>query len=172
VHRPVENMSKALLDAIAAVEAAQGLEGLQSAPGTRAATPEEAHEHPWLVDVQIINHTTSSGRTYKTYMLNGEIFRSLKQVKAYALASKVAALLIVVLDKRSHREYLVDPRGLHTAADIVKHVLGNERGHLLYRGDKYTHLQKLHDIVDIKVGETYVFGVVPYPPLYVTFAVP
>ena len=165
-------MSKALFDAIAAVEAAQELEGLQSAPGTRTATPEEAHEHPWLVDVQIINHTTPSGRTYKTYMLNGQKFRSLKQVKAYALASKGAALLIVVLADGSHREYLVDPRGLHTAADIVKHVLGNERGHLLYGKRKYTHLQKLHDIVDIKVGETYVFGVVPYPPLYMVFAVP
>jgi len=96
----------------------------------------------------------------------------LKQVKAYALASKGAALLIVVLADGSHREYLVNPRGLHTVADIVKHVLGNERGHLLYGNRKYTHLQKLHDIVDIKVGETYVFGVVPYPPLYVVFAVP
>ena len=57
-------------------------------------------------------------------------------------------------------------------ADIVKPVLGDERGHLLYGNRKYTHLQKLHDIVDIKVGETYVFGVVPYPPLYVVFAVP
>lgn len=165
-------MSKALFDAIAAVKAAQELEDLQSAPGTRTATPEEAHEHPWLVDVQIINHTTPSGRTYKTYTLNGQKFRSLKQVKAYALASKGAALLIVVLADESHREYLVNPRGLHTAADIVKHVLGNERGHLLYGNCKYTHLRKLHDIVDMKVGETYVFGVVPYPPLYMVFAVP
>lgn len=171
-------MTQALFDAIAAVKAAEELGDLQSAPGTqhspgtRTATPEEVQEHPWLKDVQIINHTTPSGRTYKTYTLNGQKFRSLKQVKAYVLASKGAALLIVVLADGSHREYLINPLGLHTAADIVKPVLGDERGHLLYGNRKYTHLQKLHDIVDMKVGETYVFGVVPYPPLYMVFAVP